>query len=332
MKLKRAVQVVKKASLLSRVVCLSHHSRPENGTTDRYASIKTFPLVAFVDREGVKKGGSEHQHVELVTTPGMKMSRATFVKSKKQLAHFDIDVESVEKGAPKRLNLQSKKCIAMNGALALKDGAKKLEIHKSTVVWTPITKDRKVVGFQMTYPGMYKKFKAFFGAEVVDDKRMKFASFRHKFSAMRRASSRRSERRSTVPPGLSLAGQKAGSRKLHVPKPSYMVSTKASTSRHVSKDPLHSPRKDRRVSVLASCITRVTKAFTVRTSLRVSSAGKPPLRPRSSSHAIEVKKIRSGTVDSDHSDHAVSAVPLTESDRDNYLKQMRGRKTHRSAV
>merc|ERR1712096_122718 len=54
---------------------------------------------------------------------------------------------------------------------------KRLHISKSTVVWTPITKDGKIAGFMMTYPGKYKKYKAYFCIEVNDERKRLSARF-----------------------------------------------------------------------------------------------------------------------------------------------------------
>merc|ERR1711900_29676 len=112
------------------------------------------------------------QYVEFRATPGKEMSEGLFYKNGKTLASFEIDAEPIEASAPKKLALASQHCIAMNGALAIRGDKSKLEIHKSTVVWTPITRDRKIVGFEMTYPGIHTRFKAFFGAEYSKQARL----------------------------------------------------------------------------------------------------------------------------------------------------------------
>lgn len=245
--------------------------------------------------------------MEFRITPGKEMSEGLFYKNGRALATFEINVEPIEASAPKRLALASQHCVAMNGALALRGNKKKLEIHKSTVVWTAITKNRKVVGFEMSYPGMYKKFKAFFGAEYSKKARLQ------KLKAWKRVK--------TITPELpiELKPIQPDLPKLKpVPElkvlptgpvkvlPRYMVSTKVATDQRMIVDlsRLRAVRELKEHQAREACLVKVSTAGEMQTVVirrRASSVSAPHSRTTSMrSHRVIAKvarRIRSNSLE-----------------------------------
>merc|ERR1711964_340248 len=123
------------------------------------------PLVGYTSRDGKRMPGDARQFIRIDVDAGKHSSEASFIKNGKVCAVFVFSTESLQmmEYAPQGVNVMHHRTVEMNQHLKMRSEI--VDSRKRTQL-TPVTKDGRFVGFELTMPEKHPKFKACFGYDA----------------------------------------------------------------------------------------------------------------------------------------------------------------------